>query len=119
MTNKKFYWLKLKDDFFRQKAIKKLRKIAGGDTYTIIYLKMLLLAIKTENKLYFDGLEETFAEELALELDEEENNIRMTLSFLEHQNLIELVDTDEYLLIECGLMVGKESESAERMRRHH
>ena len=48
---KQYYWLKLKDDFFRQKEIKKLRKIAGGDTYTIIYLKMLLLAIKEENKL--------------------------------------------------------------------
>ena len=31
---KKYYWLKLKEDFFRQKEIKKLRKIAGGDTYT-------------------------------------------------------------------------------------
>lgn len=36
---KRYYWLKLPDGFFRQKAIKKLRKIAGGDTYTIIYLK--------------------------------------------------------------------------------
>ena len=42
MTNiKKYYWLKLKEDFFRDKKIKKLRKIAGGDTYTIIYLKYL------------------------------------------------------------------------------
>ena len=40
---KRYYWLKLPDGFFRQKAIKKLRKIAGGDTYTIIYLKMLLV----------------------------------------------------------------------------
>ena len=40
MANKKFFWLKLKEDFFRDKRIKKLRKIAGGDTYTIIYLKL-------------------------------------------------------------------------------
>lgn len=45
---KRYYWLKLPDGFFRQKAIKKLRKIAGGDTYTIIYLKMLLVAMKQD-----------------------------------------------------------------------
>ena len=39
---KQYYWLQLKEDFFRQKEIKLLRKIAGGDTYTIIYLKQEL-----------------------------------------------------------------------------
>ena len=47
---KRYYWLKLPDDFFRQKPIKKLRRIAGGDTYTIIYLKMLLVSLKNEGK---------------------------------------------------------------------
>ena len=28
---KKYYWLQLKEDFFRQKEIKLLRKIAGGE----------------------------------------------------------------------------------------
>lgn len=40
---KRFWWLKLRDDFFDQAVIKKLRRMAGGDTYTIIYLKMQLL----------------------------------------------------------------------------
>lgn len=57
---KRYYWLKLPDGFFRQKAIKKLRKIAGGDTYTIIYLKMLLVAMKQDGRLYFEGVEATF-----------------------------------------------------------
>lgn len=50
---KRYYWLKLPDGFFRQKAIKKLRKIAGGDTYTIIYLKMLLVAMKQDGRLVY------------------------------------------------------------------
>ena len=45
---KRYYWLKLKDDFFTSKEIKKLRRVAGGDTYTIIYQIMLLLAIKSD-----------------------------------------------------------------------
>ena len=44
-TTKKYYWLKLNEGFFRDKKIKKLRKIAGGDTYTVIYLKMQLLSL--------------------------------------------------------------------------
>lgn len=118
MANKKYYWLKLKEDFFRQKEIKKLRKVAGGDTYTVIYLKMLLLAIKNDNKIYFDGVEDDFAEELALELDEETDNVKMTLAFLQNQRLIETINEDEYLLPQCKSMTGVESASAERVRRH-
>lgn len=114
---KRYYWLKLPDDFFRQKPIKKLRKIAGGDTYTIIYLKMLLISLKNEGKLFFDGVEENFAEEIALELDEEEENVKVTVQFLMTQGLLQLIDESEYELTECSRMVGSESASAERMRR--
>lgn len=115
---KQYYWLKLKEDFFRQKEIKKLRRIAGGDTYTIIYLKMLLLAIKDENKLYFEGVEDRFADELALELDEDEENVAMTLAFLEKHNLIEIINEEEFFLPQAKELTGSESESAARVRRH-
>ena len=114
---KRYYWLKLPDDFFRQKPIKKLRRIAGGDTYTIIYLKMLLVSLKNEGKLFFDGVEENFTEEIALELDEEEENVKVTVQFLMAQGLLQLIDESEYELTECSRMVGSESTSAERMRR--
>ena len=115
---KRYYWLKLKDDFFRQKEIKKLRRLAGGDTYTIIYLKMLLLAIKNDNKLYFEGVEDDFADELALELDEDEGNVSMTLAFLKKQNLIEEISEEEFFLPQGKELTGSESESAARVRKH-
>jgi len=114
---KRYYWLKLPDNWFQQKSIKKLRKIAGGDTYTIIYLKMLLVAIKQDGKLFFEGVEESFYEELALEIDEEPENVRIALEFLRAQRLVELVETDEYSLPEAVKLTGSESASAERMRR--
>lgn len=114
---KRYYWLKLPEGFFRQKPIKKLRKIAGGDTYTIIYLKMLLIAMKQDGKIYFEGVEDDFYEELALELDEDSENVKVTVLFLIRQCLMELVDETEYRLTECDKMVGSESASAERMRR--
>ncbi|WP_347024314.1 phage replisome organizer N-terminal domain-containing protein [Blautia obeum] len=105
---KRYYWLKLPDGFFRQKAIKKLRKIAGGDTYTIIYLKMLLVAMKQDGRLYFEGVEATFYDELALDLDEEVENVRVTVMFLIQQDLMQLIDETEYSLSECSKMTGSE-----------
>lgn len=115
-VNKKYYWLKLKNDFFNQKIIKKLRKIAGGDTYTIIYLKMQLASIQNNGRLVFEGVESTFAEELALELDEDLENVNVTLAYLQANKLIEIVEDDEYLLTAVPDVIGSESAAAERMR---
>lgn len=116
---KKYYWLKLRNDFFSQKTIKKLRKVAGGDTYTIIYLKMQLLSLKNAGKLYYEGLESTFADELALEIDEDPENVKFTLIFLEKYGLLEFVEVaNEYLLLETIENIGSEGDSAARVRKH-
>lgn len=115
---KKYYWLKLKDDFFRDKRIKKLRRIAGGDTYTVIYLKMQLLSIKNNGVLVYEGIEDNFAEELALELDEDIENIKVTLAFLQGNGMIEETKPDHFLMTETIKCIGSESASAERVRKH-
>jgi len=114
---KRYYWLKLKDDFFTQKAIKKLRKIAGGDTFTIIYLKMMLLAMKSDGKIYHEGIENDFQEELALELDEDKENVQLTVTYLINHGLMEELQ-NEYFLPESIANTGSESNSAERVRRY-
>lgn len=113
---KRYYWLKLSEDFFKDKAIMKLRNIAGGDTYTIIYLKMMLLAIRQDNKLYYDGIELTFSDEIALEIGEDPENVRMTLQYLLQKNLIEEITDDEIYLSQCEEMVGSETDAARRKR---
>lgn len=118
MADKRYYWLKLKDDFFTEnKRIKKLRKIAGGDTYTIIYLKMLLRSLKDNGKLYYEGVEEDFASELALDIDEDEENVKITVQFLLMNGLLEQVSEDEFILNKCSEMTGSEAYSTERSRR--
>ena len=115
---KKYYWLKLKDNFFNQKEVKKLRRIAGGDTYTIIYLKMQLLSIKKDGIIEFEGTEKDLAEQLSYEIDEDLNNIQVTLSFLKVNNLIEEISENNFLLTKVPDCIGKEGASAERVRRH-
>lgn len=113
---KRFFWLKLKEDYFDSPRIKKLRKIAGGDTYTVIYLKMQLLSIKNQGVIEYEGIEPTFCEELALKLNEEPENVEVTLSYLSSQDLIEESGSGTYLLPEALKGIGSENESAERVR---
>lgn len=113
---KRFYWLKLKEDFFRQKEIKKLRKLAGGDTFTIIYLKMLLRSLKDGGRLYYEGIEEDFPAELALDIDEDEDNVKVTVAFLLSSGIL-LQNEDEYELLTAQEMTASESGSTARVRR--
>lgn len=117
MATVRYYWLKLRVEFFKDKRIKKLRKLAGGDTYTIIYLKMQLLSVQNGGVLYFEGVEEDFAHEIALELDEDIENVRVTIAYLFANGLIEEVDADNYVLPQAVESIGSEGSSAERMRR--
>lgn len=114
---KRYYWLKLKDDFFTSRRMKKLRKIAGGDCYTIIYLKLQLLSLKTEGHLYYEGLEESFAAELALDIDEDPENVAMTMQFLINTGLAEMnADGCELYLPWVTENTGSEGASAKRVR---
>ena len=114
---KRYFWLKLHKDFFQRKEIKRLRKIAGGDTYTIIYLKMLLRSIMSDGKLYFDGLEDDFSSELALDLDEKEENVQITIQYLLKSGLLEMCSDEEYYLPDTKDSTGCETAAASRMRK--
>ena len=61
---------------------------------------MKLLSLKNEGKLFFEGVEDDFVSELALDLDEEVENVKITVSFLMKIGMLELNNTDEYLLTE-------------------
>lgn len=113
---KRYYWLKLKEDFFSSKRIKKLRKMAGGDTYTIIYLKLQLLAMKKDGILEWSGLEDSVADELALDIDEAPEDVRVTLIYLLSCGLAETSDNISFFFPYAVENVGSETSAAKRMR---
>ena len=116
--NRRYYWLKLKEDFFTDKRIKRLRKISGGDTYTIIYLKLLLLSLKDSGKLYYDGVETDFIKEIALTIDETEDDVMVTVNYIVAQGLMEIItENDEYFLTEIPSLIGSETASTRRSRK--
>lgn len=114
---KRYYWLKLRKEFFKQKTIKKMRQIPGGEVYALIFLEMLTIATETEGIIYFEGVESSPEEELALVLDEDVNAVKMTVNMLRMLHLLEDSTNGDYFLPDAIKMTGSESESAERMRR--
>jgi predicted phage replisome organizer len=97
--------------------MKKLRKVAGGEIYTLIYLKLQLLSLEKEGLIEFDGIEETLAEELELEIDEKKEHIEATLFFLEKCGLAEVINNKDLIFHETIKNIGKETESAIRVRK--
>lgn len=114
---KRYYWLKLKDDFFQSRKMKKLRKVAGGDTYTIIYLKLQLLSINNDGVIEFEGTDEDIFHQLSLDIDEEIDDIKMTVAFCTANDLIE-VQQDDLFLSDVPKLIGSEGASARRVRKH-
>lgn len=112
---KRYYWLKLHSDFFDSVRIKKLRSIAGGDTFTIIYLKLLLHTIDSDGVIEYQGIEKSISEELALVLNEDSENVGLCLNYLRSVGLAE-VRKDSLYLPEAVDNVGSENASAQRVR---
>ena len=117
MAGKKFYWLKLYKGFFERKEVKLLRMTEKGELSVLIYEKMLLNALETEGVIYFEHLTETFEEELALALNENVESVRTVIQFLTKKNLLTSVD-DGFYIETFSEMVGKESSSTDRVRKH-
>lgn len=114
--SKRYYWLKLQHDFFGSKRIKKLRTMENGDTCVVIYLKMQLKSIKSNGVLEFYGLEPTFEEELALDLDEDVECVKQTVKFLMDFGMLVASDDTEYFMPFVQDNTGSETADAARMR---
>ena len=118
VKNKRYYWIQLAQDFFKSKEMKLLRKIAGGDTHTIIYLKMMLISLEDGGHIYYDGLADNLAEEIALVIDENVEDIKITLIFWESKGLLTRKNDRDYFLEQVPEMVGSETASTRRSRKH-
>lgn len=108
-NNKRFYWLKLQDNFFKNARIKKLRRLAGGDTYTIIYLKLMLLTTKSNGIFIYEGIENTIEEEIALKLDEKVEDVKLLWQYLLMNQMVEEKENGDVVIPEVSNNVGSET----------
>ena len=66
--------------------------------------------------LKFEGLEDELSNELALKMDENADNVKMTLLFMQKHDLIWELENNDYLLPEAIKGLGSETEAAKRIR---
>lgn len=119
MSNKK-WWIKLQTDFFESKLLRTLQKRFGSDGQ-IIYIKMLLKSLANEYRLIYCGYENTFAEEIAVDIDADPDLTTEIVSFLlKHGDIEEEINGSVYHLRIAEDLSGSDviGGSAERMRRY-
>ena len=113
----RYYWIKLKDTFFQDKHIKKLRKLPGGADCVIAYMKMMLASTKTNGIITLDGIEETPAEEIALMIDETKEVCQMTMAYGIKVGFIQQMDDlSACKLLQVEQLLDSETDDASRKR---
>lgn len=115
--SKRYYWLKLPEDFFRNRLVRKLKRLPGGDSFVVIYLELLLSSLNTGGHIPICGCEASMEEELALVIDEDEDNVKVTVQYLKQYGLL-IESADEVVLPQVEEWAISEGLSAERNRRY-
>ena len=115
MAGKRYYWLKLPEDFFRRSYVRRLRRLENGERLVLIYLEMLLAALKTDGEIACRSGEDP-SEELALELFEDPAEVARVLAFCAEREKAEWDGELGFRLTDCDEMTGAESAAAFRMR---
>ncbi len=114
---KRYWWLKMEHDFFEQKEMKALKRMAAGYVYTTIYLKLLLKSLKNNGSLYFESIEDDFVSELAFDIDESIDDVSAVFDFLKRKGLLVEISEEEVSLPGAVQRIGSKTQSAVRMER--
>ena len=117
MAGKKFYWLKLKRDFFKRHDIRIIEEMPNGKDYVLFYLKLLLESIDHEGSLRFSDTIPYNDQMLSVITNTNVDIVRSAMKLFIDLRLIEIFDDQTIFMGEVEKMIGSESESAERMRR--
>lgn len=118
--NKRFYWLKLKENFFEEDTISWLEEQENGKEYCLFYLKLCLKSLKTDGILIRNVGEllvpydiKKLAEMTHTDID----TARVSMEIFEKIGLIQILENGEIYLTQLENMVGSETTKAETMRR--
>lgn len=114
--NKKFFWLKLKNDFFDRDEIKIIENQQNGKDYIIFYMKLLLKSVESDGKLFFRNTIPYSPEMLATITNTSIDTVKVAVSLFIKLQLMERWDDGTLFMIETENMVGSESKWAKYKR---
>lgn len=120
MSNKRYYWLKLKENFFEEDTINWIEEQENGKDYVLFYLKLCLKSLKTEGILIRnvgDMLVPYDVRKLAEITNTDFDTAVVAMELFKKIGLIEILENGEIFITQLSEMVGSETNKAVLMRR--
>ena len=119
MEEHRFYWLKLKNDFFKRHDIRIVEDMPNGKDYILFYLKMLVESVDHEGKLRFSDTIPYNEQMLATITNTNLDIVRSAMQVFTSLNMIEVVDDGTIFMNETMKMIGSavDNDNANRQRR--
>ena len=114
--NKKYYYLRLKDNFFDSDELKILESMKDGYLYSNILLKLYLRSLKNDGKLVVNERIPYNSEMLASVTGHQVGTIKQALSMFKELGLIEVLENGAIYMLDIQNFIGKGSTEADRQR---
>ena len=115
---KKFYWLKLKRDFFKRHDIRIIEEMENGKDYILFYLKMLLESIDHEGELRFSETIPYDEKMLSVITNTNIDIVRSAMKVFVGLNMVEVLDDNTIYMAEVKKLTGCETEYAKKKREY-
>ena len=114
--DKKYYWLKLKRDFFKRHDIQIIEDMPNGKDYILFYLKLLAESVDHNGNLRFSD-EIPYNEQMLSTITRTNVDIvRSAIKMFESLGMLEIMDDGTYFMKEVQKMLGSETYWAEQKR---
>lgn len=113
---KKYYWLKLKKDFFKRHDIKIIESMDNGKDYVLFYLKLLLESIDHEGELRFSETVPYNDKMLSTITDTNIDIVRSAVKIFSELGMMDRFDDGTLYMEQVNSMLGYETSDAIRMR---
>lgn len=115
----KFYWLKLKKDFFKRHDIKIIESMPNGKDYILFYLKLLCESVDHEGNLRFSEQIPYNEDMLSVITNTNVDVVRSAIKIFTELNMMEIMDDGTYFMNEVNKMIGSaaDNDNANRQRR--
>ena len=119
MAEQKYYWLKLKRDFFKRHDIRIIEAMPNGKDYILFYLKLLCESVDHEGNLRFSEQIPYNEDMLATITYTNVDIVRSAITVFTELNMIEILDDGTYYMAEVERMIGSavNNDNANRQRR--
>lgn len=116
--NKKYYYLKLKENFFDSEEMIILQNMPDGYLYSDILMKLYLRSLKNEGKLMFKDLIPYTPSALAQVVRHQIGTVEKALKIFQDLGLIEILDNGAIYMLDIQNFIGESSTEADRIRNY-